>query len=274
MAITLRKGFKGIMEFRTGTSPVISTKLMRFMSADLPISQEALIYTGSKPGVDIRQIFRSGTADINGTIASVLTNENARYLYDLAKDREEFELRLVYYQGQTKSYTGCKVNTLTFECTAGEVVRFNMAIQATGFENLSTGDDDPFTVGEKLVTWDKCRVDFPSGLSVIETSMSSFNYTIDNGLRTIKTHNSDSLFPADQNVGIQKVNGAFNVYNFQEPPEGTPTASLKLGVESLEFYIGDLIVRHDVVFHPAERHPLSPEVIVSTIRWDRVDDLG
>jgi hypothetical protein len=198
----------------------------------------------------------------------------AKKLDALTRVAESFDLELYYFSGTANKYTGCKLNNLSFDCIAGEVATANLSIVCETIEkieDLSTISRTSHTKGRKLITWDKTNVIFPSGVLTNE-QISSFKYTIDNQIKAIKTQKS--LLPTDQNEGVQDITGSFSIYNFVLPPGPDVSEPHGLGIEELTFKIDDLTITHKVGFHPSQRNPLTPDTVISTINWTKLDDFG
>jgi hypothetical protein len=273
----LRKGFRGVAIFTIGAN----SKKIRFANADVPVSQEAVTYAPAIPGRQLRRITRRGTADLDGSMSLPLTEGKAEYLYDLCSEQTTFKLELHYYSGVTRKYEGCQINTMRFQVVAGEVVNVNIGFKC---ETVSTTTDDyTFTKGEKLVTWDKCSWTFLTGyqaggadqwgkIELADEQLSAFEYVIDNDIKTIKTNKS--LFPTAQNPAVQNVTGNLSVYNFVIPDELPVNRENGLIIPKIRMRIDDLEIEHQVALYPANNNPLTPETIVSTILWVRVDDFA
>jgi len=253
----LRKGFRGIVK-------IDGSILLRVSSVDIQRRQEALPFLPTYAGTQLRRIWRRGTGEVTGSISFPLTQDKAHLLVGYATERTEFYMEVNYYSGQSKLYTGCIINSMSFNCTAGEVVSVQMNISATGVENVDRTLG--YTKGEKLVTWDKCRIAFSSAYP--DDILQSFSYNIDNEVKTI--HTQKQLLPTFLNPAIQNVSGTFGFYDFVLPE--VSTLENGLGFKEVEFEIDTWNTTHDIVFNPTEANPLSADVIVSTVSWSRTDD--
>lgn len=253
----LRKGFRGVVE-------IDGNLLLRVASVDIQRRQEAEPFLPTYAGTELRRIWRRGTGTVAGSISFPLTEDKADRIATLAIDRTEFEMVVYYYSGQAKRYDGCVVNTLTFSCSAGEVVSVNMNIVANEIESVSRSQG--YTKGEKLVTWDKCVVDFSSAYE--DSILESFTYNIDNAIKTI--HTQKQLLPTFLNPAIQNVNGTFEFYDFELPQ--VDVQPYGLGFKEVRFEIDTWSTTHDIVFDPTEANPLSAGTIVSSVSWKRTDD--
>ena len=253
----LRKGFRGIVK-------IDGDILLRVSTVDIQRRQEAIPFLPTYAGTQLRRIWRRGTGKIAGSISFPLTKDKAHLLVPYAVDRTEFYMEVNYYGGQSKLYTGCVVENMSFTCTAGEVVTVQMNISATGVEDVTRTLG--YTKGEKLVTWDKCVVDFSSAYS--DSILEGFTYNIDNDIKTI--HTQKQLLPTFLNPAIQNVSGKFEFYDFELPEVGTLEYSL--GFKQVQFAIDTWSTTHDIVFDPTEANPLSADTIMSTVSWARTDD--
>jgi len=253
----LRKGFRGIVQIDGNISLRVST-------VDLQRRQEAIPFLPTYAGTQLRRIWRRGTGQIVGSISFPLTENKAHLLVPYAVERTAFEMEVNYFAGQSKLYTGCVANSMSFTCTAGEVVAVQMNIAATGVTDVTRTLS--YTKGEKLVTWDKCRLSFTSAYS--ESILQGFTYNIDNDVKTI--HTQKQLLPTFLNPAIQNVSGKFEFYDFELPEAGTLEYSL--GFKQVEFAIDTWNTTHYIVFDPTESNPLSSDTIMSTVSWARTDD--
>jgi len=69
------------------------------------------------------------------------------------------ELHVKYYEGYTRSFAGIILNSFSVNVTAGEVANFNLNLMGKGMgEDPDADDVRGFSVGEKLVTWDKASL--------------------------------------------------------------------------------------------------------------------
>jgi len=132
---------------------------------------------------------------------------NLPVIFDLAKYANTFDIKLIYNCLIARTFKNCKINTLSFNITAGDIVNITAQIVAMDVEDVNSGD--PFTTAQKLVTWDK--VDLDGGESIDLTEAQSFSFEINNNINTIYTHNS--LKPKELRVGMQSVNGSISLYN-------------------------------------------------------------
>lgn len=253
----LRKGFRGIVE-------IDGRILLRVSNIDIQRRQEALPFLPTYAGTQIRRIWRRAPGTVAGSISFPLTEGKADDLAEYAVDRTEFEMIIYYYDGRSKRYDGCLLNGLSFSCSAGEVVSVTMNIVANEIE---TGNrTQTYTKGEKLVTWDKCLVDFSSAYE--NSILQAFTYNIENDVKTI--HTQKQLLPTFLNPAIQDVTGTFEFYDYELPEVGVDTYSL--GFKQVRFEIDDWTTTHDIVFDPTEANPLSADTIISSVMWKRTDD--
>jgi len=253
----LRKGFRGIVQ-------IDDDILLRVSTVDIQRRQEAIPFLPTYAGTELRRIWRRGTGTIGGSISFPLTENKAHLLAAYAIERTEFEMVVHYYGGQAKFYEGCVVNSMSFSCNAGDVVSVQMNISATTIDSVNR--TQTYTKGEKLVTWDKCIVDFSSAYE--DSILQAFTYNIDNDIKTI--HTQKRLLPTFLNPAIQDVTGNFEFYDFELPEAGVLPYSL--GFKQVRFAIDTWTTTHNIVFDPIEANPLSADTVVSTVAWKRADD--
>ena len=270
MPIRIRPGFRGIVRIN-------GEKFIRVSNADISLRQDAIPFLPSYAGVQLRRIWHIGTGDVTSSLSIPLCQDSAAFLYSLASTRTEFFMDLYYYGGsepgvtaQDRRILGCVINELTFDCKAGEVASVSVSI--VGKEITKPAYKFSYTKGQKLVTWDRCQVRFPTYADTyIDEAMQSFTYTISNDLKTIKT--AASVLPKVINPAIQDVRGSFAFYNSKDIV--LPLRSdLPFGLafrDGVRWLIDDLEIEHSVVFHPTQSVPLTPAAIVSMVNWTRSD---
>jgi len=77
---------------------------------------------------------------------------------------QESGLTLYYYcdsdtgEGRYKTFTGMKVNSLNFSCSAGDVAQFSIEVMGKTASAWGEGAIPHVTSAEKLITWDKVSV--------------------------------------------------------------------------------------------------------------------
>ena len=218
-------------------------------------------------------LFRSqGTGDVTISISAPVVEYLFSNLYPLAAEIKEFDMEITYYDGAGRSATGCYIDNFSFQCDAGEVAQINLSIVAKTVDDFSALPRS-YTKGEKLLTWDKCNVEFPEDDLYLNNYVQSFTYNISNGIKSIKT--ADSLLPSALTKSIQDVNGQISLFDIAFPLTGS--RENELGFSDLRFVIGSTtgvnsVLRHNVVFNPTQNIPLVPGPIVSVVTWTRSDD--
>jgi hypothetical protein len=263
----LFKGFKGICVVTrpTGTP---SSLTFRFTNADFSVDQGVNFFTPSYGGKDLRRIVSPNTGNITGRIALILCQGYANFLYDIAYNAKEISFDLYYRDGKKRTFTGCKVESLTFACKAGEFVQASLDVIAKNHSESS--GNKTYTLTEKIVDWTK------SSITGIFTSddKASFNYNIKNNLVVIKT--GQGLFPHRINQGIQEVSGDISIYEARLPmySNSPNTFSIFVPTTTVTFAIDNWSASHYIVNHWSYRTPLSPEMVITTLDWTRVDRLS
>jgi len=160
---------------------------------------------------------------------------------------------------------------LTFDCKAGELV--TASFDFLSLTELQDTDSIEYnlvksfrTDTQKLLTWDK------TGMSgVYSGDKISFSYTIKNNLVTIKT--AKSLLPRKLNKGIQEVTGNLVIVDAVKPPRSDPSIENAVFEDDATFYVDDWTVNHRIAAHWSFRTPLTPETVLTTLEWTRVDQL-
>ncbi len=256
-------GFRGTVKI----IPVDSTGFfLRVSSVNIQKNQEAEPFLPVYGGTGLRRIWHIGTADILVDIDFPLTEDLFEKVLPLANEITEFDVEITYYNGAGRSATNCFVDNMSINCIAGEVAKVSMSILAKESSELSYGTNRYFTKGEKLLTWDKCDVEF-SQYGLYDNSVQAFTYDIANNLVSVKT--AASLTPSIINNGIQNITGDIILFDVAYPHLGDE--DYELGFTDLVFHFDDESIRHNVVFDPNENVPLNPNAIISTISWSKSD---
>jgi hypothetical protein len=258
MAFAGKSGFRGIVE--------INDTFLRFSSFDITAKQEPNTFLPAYGGTGLKTIFSKGTMDISGTMTGPLLEDKAQFLYDLTSGQQEFMMDVAYFDNQMRRFLGCKIESLSFNCVAGDFITFsaNIVAKTTVKKSKSLG----YTRAEKIYTHDKCLVAFSDGAYQYERIM-SFTYNITNGYKTIKT--GASLTPTVLGNAIQDVSGQIAFLNSDELVLPLTDGNYGLVFNDTTFTVGDLEVQHDIVIHPMENIPLGPGVVVTNINWTRAD---
>lgn len=259
------KGFRGLARI---TRKAGGYFIFRFTNADVGLSQDVNTFLPSYGGEGLYRIISPKVGDITGRMSLILGEGQAQTFYDIAKDIEEITLELMYRDGSSRKFTKAKLNQLSFSCKAGEMVQVNADLIAQTEE--ATAIDIKWKDPNKLVTWDKAGFD---NVLTTEYGAQSFTYVIENNLVVNRT--AKSLFPFDITSGIQKIGGEI-VWLDRMYPEKETASSKKnaIKVTSSKFWIDNFSITHDIAQHWSYRTPLSSDLIVTTLEWTKVKDLG
>lgn len=251
-------GFRGIA--------VIDGTYMRFSSFDVNVKQDPNVFLPSYGGISLRTVFSMGTKDITATISGPLTEYKGTTLYNLAHSQSEFMTDIKYYGNQVRRLLGCKIDSLSFTVSAGDVINFSaniIAKESIMKNNLSLS----YTKSEKIYTHDKGMVLFQDGTH--ERGVTSFTYTISNELKPIKT--AESLGVNIIGNAVQNVSGQITFLNKDTLMVPETNGEYGLEFKNVSFIIGDFSVLHDIVIHPSENIQLSTGIVLSNINWTRAD---
>lgn len=270
------KGFTGIGRItRTDHEP--SPVYFRFVNADVALTQGVNFflpsYGNSEDGSpenhqNLRRIIAPTTGDVNGRISLILAENMSDIWYDLSYNAEEFLLELIFGNQRLRTFANTKIESLTFDCRASELVAVNIDTISKSFTQDAATTDyirDFGKYNQKLVDWTKAGMDgfMPS------TDILSFSYTIKNNLVSIKT--AQSLLPSHINRAIQEVSGNITLVDVMLP--NYASLPYEIGVNEITFRVDELSVTHNIVNHWSYRTPLSPDMVMTTLDWTRVDKL-
>ncbi len=265
------KGFTGIGRItRTGHTP--SPVYFRFVNADVALTQGVNFFLPSYGNSDdhenLRRIVAPTTGDVAGRISLILAENMAEIWYELAYTAEEFLLELIFGNQRLRTFANTKMESLTFDCKASELVSVNIDTISKSYTQGTVSLDYVNDFGkdtQKLVDWTKAGMDGfkPS------TDILSFSYTIKNNLVSIKT--AQSLLPSHINRAIQEVSGNITLVDVMLPDYATLPYEIK--VNEITFRVDELSVTHDIVNHWSYRTPLSADLVMTTLDWTRVDKL-
>lgn len=267
----LRKGFIGsaIVTFDDGYSFGF-----RFLSADFSLNQGVNLYLSSEGGSEKRRIISPSTGDLNGRITSLLGENLAQTFYDWAYEAKESTVQLWYNDGQFREFRYTKVESLNFECKGGDIIQVSIDCLSREDSRESEEDFNGYDVfksyrqgTEKLVQWTQSGID----TSIFSGDKASFSYTIKNNLVTVKT--AQSLLPRAINRGVQEVSGNIVIADLSDPPRDTILNENEVIEGEATFHIDNWEVTHRIAAHWSYRTPLSPEIVLTTLDWTRVDEL-
>ena len=143
-----------------------------------------------------------------------------------------------------------------------------MDVIAKDWSETTGGSAFTYTVTEKLVDWTKVVI---SGIFDTDDK-ASLTYNIKNNLVVIKTESS--LKPYLINRGVQEVSGDISIYEARLPNYDTVnTYAIFIPSSPVTFNIQNWSVSHLLVNHWTFRTPLSPDMVITTLDWTRVDTL-
>lgn len=271
----LFKGFKGIGKV-TRASGTPNTIVFRFTNSDFSIDQGVNFFTPSYGGSALRRIISPNTSNITGRISIILSESTANFFYTVAYSAEELTFDMFYRDGRRRTFTGCKIDTLSFSCKAGEFVQLTLDIVCKGWlqdGSSSSGSSSSvslissYTVVQKLVDWTKVQL-----IGIFESDdKASLTYTIKNNLVSIKTEASLNVYAVNQ--GVQEVSGEISIYEARLPIYASDRFAIYVPPSDVTFRIDDWSVSHLIANHWSFRTPLSPEIVITSLDWTRVDKL-
>lgn len=223
-----------------------------------------------------------GKIEVGGTISGPVTETFGRGdgLWDWAtrrtgdcKELREDGCTIYYYCNKSRSFSGLKVNSVNFSCSAGEVAQFSVDLMGKRAAQWGSGNI-VFTDAEKLITWDKVGVSIgtggPGAGALTNVAYSNFDFTLSNNLEAVYSLSQKDLFPYQVVEGLRTITGTLSVFNAPEV-DGVETWDEyeAADVSTLSFFVGDLNVTCKVQFHRVEP-AASVGPVVSTVGFHGV----
>lgn len=270
MSYTITPGFTG------GITVAGSSKWLRFTSCGINAIQ-----TVEAPdmvmGDYTHNAWAYGKIEVGGQISGPL-DENGLDVIKLINGSNLLTVR--YYSGVTKVFSGCSINTLTFNITAGEVVNFTCDVMGT---TVASGTDSTVTEGTKtakLLTWDKAALYVGSITTVTPATnliagLQSFTVTISRNLSRQFVISSSSLF-GNLVGGMHGLTGQMVAYGVGHAQGGGADYWNQYANNAfypIKFDLGTLSVTGTVAFHRATTE-LGIGPILSTIGFTGIGNSG
>jgi len=242
MASTIKPGFRGYAEIHDATP----RKRLRFNTCSLNAVQE-IEAPDMVMGDDTHDAWAYGKIEVGGTISGPVTESTGQFIDELEANLEDgVQIDVKYYDSTfTRGFTGCRLNSFTFNVSAGEVVNFSLDI--IGVRKLDTGPvmTTGFTKGEKLVTWDKASIrigslktdDDPDWSTIydtltFQTGLQAFTFTASNNITRQFILGESDLF-GNLVKGMKSVTGSISSYVLKS------SEGLGAGVNYWDQYEGD-----------------------------------
>jgi len=250
MATVIKPGFRGYAEI-DGTSPPLR---IRFSSCNLNASQE-IEAPDLVMGDDTHDAWAYGKIEVQGAFSGPVTESTGAFMDELEANLQDgVQINVKYYDGFTRAFSGCRLNSFTFNVNAGEVVQYTLDIMGENRLDTDPTMTDGFTKGEKLVTWDKSsirigslKLDEDADWSTIwstlgfQTNLQSFTFTASNNLTRQFILGESDLF-GDLVEGMKAVSGSITSYVLKS------SEGLGAGVNFWDQYEGDYAypIRFDI----------------------------
>jgi hypothetical protein len=250
MASIIKPGFRGYAEIHDA----VPRKRLRFNTCSLNAVQE-IEAPDMVMGDDTHDAWAYGKIEVSGTISGPVTESTGTFIDALEAELEDgVQIDVKYYAGFTRAFSGCRLNSFTFNVSAGEVVNFSLEI--IGVRRLDADPDmtSGFTKGEKLVTWDKASIrigtlkldedpDWDTVYDTLsfETGLQAFTFTASNGITRQFILGESDLF-GDLVEGMKSVTGNISSYVLKS------SEGLGSGVNYWDQYQGDYAypIRFDI----------------------------
>jgi len=234
-----------------------------------------------------KYFFRPGVKIIRGSMGFPATIENLETVFYLAKTGQNFKLTFYYDCNIKREYTKCKINSFTFNATAGDIITVTLDIIGR-FITESYNKHTDYTVIQKLITWDVVKPTIilnvlNSSGTVVHTTLTdpikTMEFTVNNNCIPIYTsggNSKNSLFPLDIRVGMQEVTGSLSYYikgtgiNALSP--NATTSTIKIYMEDPDALPDPFVFDHtlNVILKPIQRSGAIGAVI-STLAFVGID---
>lgn len=242
-----------------------------------------------------------GKIEVGGSLSGPVTESSMAFLKELWGDSATakglwtpggFTIYVKYYEGFEREFQGIQINQITFTITAGEIVNFNADLIGTGMVDSTTLAGSDYTLGEKLVTWDKAALrvgDLEDASAVTFGSLAAYT-----GLQSVSitiTKNVTRQFVIAQSSlfgnlvqGMHAVTGNLVSYTSTSGLGETAGAAYGSGanywdqyngnqVHGIEFDIGAYTVSAGVRFHRATTE-LNTGPVLTTLGFTGVTHEG
>jgi hypothetical protein len=220
MASIIKPGFRGYAEI-DGQTPRVR---IRFNSCSLNATQD-IEAPDMVMGDDTHDAWAYGKIEVAGTISGPVTESTGTFIDILeANITDGVQINVKYFEGYTRAFTGCRLNSFTFNVSAGEVVNYSLDIIGVRREDTDPPDMVGFTKGEKLVTWDKASfrvgslkfdedVDWSTIYDTLtfQAGLQSFSFTASNNITRQFILGESDLF-GDLVEGMKSVEGSISSY--------------------------------------------------------------
>jgi len=281
MSTVITPGFTGYAK--------LGTEYLRFNSCSLNAVQEVEA-PDMVMGDYTHNAWAYGKIDVGGSISGPMTESSMAFL-NAAWNSTGADVDVKYYGGFTRRFSGMRVNSITFNVNAGEVVQFTSDFIGSGWSTTAAGTMDPYTVTEKLITWDQAALyrgtKGAAGSSSITNeiaNLQSFSITITNNITRQYVIKASDLYGTLVR-GMSAVTGSLVNYTLKSAEgflgAGTQTGE---GAEAwgeysgtdyypIKFSLGAYNITCTVVFHRATSE-LSVGPVLTTIGFTGIGHWG
>ena len=293
MADIIKPGFRGFAEI-DGSSPPAR---LRFNSCSLNAVQ-GIEAPDMVMGDDTHDAWAYGKIEVGGSLSGPVTESTGRFidLVDEALTTGGVQINVKYYEGYTRGFTGCHLNSFTFNVTAGDIAQFTLEIIGKTKLDVDPTMASGYTKGEKLVTWDKASIRIWSGANPngkldedadwstiydtldFQSDLSAFSFTASNNISRQFILGVSDLF-GDLVEGMKKVTGNISSYTIKTS-DGLGAGANYWGQYEgdyafpIRFDIGNnLSVNAGVRFHRSTAD-LGIGPVISTINFEGVTTHG
>jgi hypothetical protein len=282
----IKPGFRGYAEI-DGTN-----NKLRFNSFGVNATQDVEA-PDMVMGDDTHDAWAYGKIDVAGSISGPVTESTGAFIDALEANLVEEDgatINVKYYDGYTRTFTGVRLNSYSFNVSAGEVVQFTIDLIGITVED-GPADMQGYTKGEKLVTWDKSSIRVgdlhfdengePNYTALgFYNGLQSFSFTASNNFQRQFVLGRSDLF-GDLVEGMKDVTG--NIVSYQD--KASEANTIASGVNywdeydgdyayPISFYIGDNLIVSATVRFSRGTSELSTGPVVTTMAFKGVTTHG
>lgn len=254
-------GYMGIVKITEG----ITSATMRCSSTSINVTQEIESYdhvigindtvptTKATKGEAIGTIqtqkilLRPSVIAISGGLSFPTTENQTKFIFELAKYGKEFEVEINYLYSATgnvskgRKFKKCRVNTMGLQLAGGEVGNMDLNIMAQSWEDCH---ETIYDTSKRLANWATNTSFTLGGISITDGSppiIESFDLQINNNANAVyRNQGGDNvtnanLYPFEIRLGKQEVSGSVGVYLYANESLDCETGAMTQQTISFSF---------------------------------------
>jgi len=222
-----------------------------------------------------RSFWRASVRRTAGSLSFPATENSYASIFNKARRADSFDMYFKYHCGLVRQFNGCIMNGFTMNITAGDIL--NMSSDVICISEIEEPlEIDFYTEAEKLITWDKFKINIGKKVDI-----KSFELQINNNVSAIYTSGGNlsttsmegiektTLDPYRLRVGMQEISGNVTFYTDLDA-ETIKDISTTTSTTNLQISVLDQTWTCPVVFTPLRRSG-STSVNVHTWAFTGVD---